>query len=46
MKDHGVDDPTCDDVPRGVVVGTVELVRCEGGDCYRSGLTSLRCGVA
>src|SRR5262245_24384393 len=32
MKQYGIDDVTCDALPRGVLVGTVELYDCNGGD--------------
>lgn len=34
MHEYGIDDVECDDLPRGVVVGTVELHDCEDGDWY------------
>jgi hypothetical protein len=32
MEYHGIDDVTCDELPRGVLVGTVELYDCDGGE--------------
>ena len=34
MEDYGIDDVACDDLPRGVLIGTVELYDCDGGDWY------------
>jgi len=34
MADYGIDDTTCDELPRGVLVGTVELYDCDGGDWH------------
>ena len=31
MADYGIKDVTCDELPRGVLVGTVELFNCDGG---------------
>ena len=30
----GIDDVDIDDLPRGVIIGTVELYDCDGGDWY------------
>ncbi len=30
MADYGIDDVACDDLPRGVLIGTVELWDCTG----------------
>ena len=32
MGDYRIKDVSCDDLPRGVLVGTVELHDCDGGD--------------
>ena len=32
MDDYGIKDVSCDDLPRGVLIGTVELHDCDGGD--------------
>ena len=32
LERHGIDDVICDDLPRGVLVGTVELWDCTGTD--------------
>lgn len=34
MADYGIKDVTCDDLPRGVLVGSVELYKCDGGDWH------------
>lgn len=34
MNDYGIKDVTCDDLPRGVLVGSVELYKCDGGDWH------------
>lgn len=34
MEDYGIDDVACDDLPRGVVIGTVDLHDCEEGDWH------------
>lgn len=34
MEEYGIDDVSCDDLPRGVVIGTVELYGCDGGDWH------------
>ena len=34
MVEYGIDDVACDDLPRGVIVGTVELYDCDGGEWY------------
>ena len=31
MKNYGIKDVACDALPRGVLVGTVELFDCDGG---------------
>ena len=30
MEQYGIDDVSCDDLPRGVIIGTVELYDCTG----------------
>jgi hypothetical protein len=32
MKDHEIEDVSCGGLPRGVLVGTVELFDCDGGE--------------
>ena len=32
MEMYGISDVTCDDLPRGVLIGTVELWDCTGSD--------------
>jgi len=32
MDEYGIDDIACDQLPRGVLVGTVELYECNGGN--------------
>ena len=32
MCEYGIKDVSCDDLPRGVLIGTVELHDCDGGD--------------
>lgn len=32
MKNYGIKDVSCDDLPRGVLIGTVELFDCDDGD--------------
>jgi len=32
MDNYGIDDVACDDLPRGVLVGTIELHDCTGAD--------------
>jgi hypothetical protein len=32
MAGYGIDDVACDDLPCGVIVGTVELYDCDGGE--------------
>ncbi|HQZ67256.1 MAG TPA: ASCH domain-containing protein [Planctomycetaceae bacterium] len=32
MQEYGIDDMACDDLPRGVIIGTVELYDCDEGD--------------
>jgi hypothetical protein len=34
MKEYGIKDVACDGLPRGVIVGSVELVDCHGGDWH------------
>jgi hypothetical protein len=34
MSAYGITDITCDDLPRGVVVGSVELFDCDGGEWH------------
>ncbi|QDS86675.1 hypothetical protein EC9_08480 [Rosistilla ulvae] len=34
MDDYGITDVACDDLPRGVIVGTVELYDSDGGQWY------------
>jgi hypothetical protein len=34
MSQYGINDVTCDDLPRGVLVGSVELYKCEGGNWH------------
>lgn len=34
MAGYGIDDVACDDLPRGVILGTVELHDCDGGEWY------------
>jgi hypothetical protein len=34
MADYGIKDVTCDDLPRGVLIGSVELFDCDGGDWH------------
>src|SRR5262245_36073144 len=34
MARYGINDVTCDDLPRGVIVGSVELYDCDGGDWH------------
>jgi hypothetical protein len=34
MEEYGIRDVTCDDLPRGVLVGTVDLYDCDGGEWY------------
>ena len=34
MKEYGIKDVTCDDLPRGVLIGSVELFDCDGGDWH------------
>jgi len=31
IEDYGIDDVSCDDLPRGVLIGTVELYDFDGG---------------
>jgi hypothetical protein len=34
MAEYGIDDVACDDLPRGVILGTVDLHDCEEGDWH------------
>ena len=34
MSEYGIEGVSCDDLPRGVIVGTVELHDCNGGEWY------------
>jgi hypothetical protein len=34
MAEYKIDDLACDDLPRGVIIGTVELHACKGGDWH------------
>jgi hypothetical protein len=34
MEDYGIDAVSCDDLHRGVLIGTVDLYDCDGGDWY------------
>jgi hypothetical protein len=34
MAEYGIDDVACDDLPRGVIIGTVELYACDKGEWY------------
>ncbi len=34
MADYGIRDTTCGDLPRGVLIGTVELFDCDGGNWH------------
>ena len=34
MEDYGIIDVSCDDLPRGVLIGTVELYDCDVGDWH------------
>jgi hypothetical protein len=34
MVEYGIDDLACDDLPRGVVIGTVDLHDCDEGDWH------------
>jgi len=34
LAEYGIDDVACDDLPRGVLVGTVELFDCDGGNWH------------
>lgn len=34
MDEYGITDITCDELPRGVLVGNVELFECDGGDWH------------
>lgn len=34
MAKYGIEDVSCDDLPRGVIVGTVDLYDCDGGEWY------------
>lgn len=34
MEEYGINDVACDDLPRGVLVGTVDLYDCNGGEWH------------
>ena len=34
MKEYGIRDVACDDLPRGVIIGSVELFDCDGGNWH------------
>lgn len=34
MADYGIDVVSCDDLPRGVLIGTAELYDCDDGEWY------------
>lgn len=34
MAEYGINDVACDDLPRGVIIGTVDLHDCEDGDWH------------
>ena len=34
MEDYGIDDVLCHDLPRGVIIGKVELYECNDGDWH------------
>jgi hypothetical protein len=34
MAEYGIRDVACNDLPRGVLVGTVDLYDCNGGKWY------------
>ena len=34
MEEYGIHDVHVDDLPRGVIIGTVELHDCDGGEWY------------
>lgn len=34
MAEYGINDVSCDDLPRGVIIGTVELHDCDGGEWH------------
>jgi hypothetical protein len=34
MAQYKINDISCDDLPRGVIIGTVELHACDGGDWH------------
>lgn len=34
MEDYGIDDVSCDELPRGVIIGKVELYECDDGDWH------------
>jgi len=34
MAQYGIKDVACDDLPRGVIIGTVDLHDCDEGDWY------------
>ena len=34
MDEYSLTDITCDELPRGMLIGTVELYDCDGGEWY------------
>ena len=34
LEEYGIDDISCDDLPRGVLIGSVELYDCDEGEWY------------
>lgn len=34
MAQYGIDDVSCDDLPRGVIIGSVDLYDCDEGDWH------------
>lgn len=34
MAEYGITDVSCDDLLRGVIVGSVDLYNCDGGEWY------------
>src|SRR5687768_9096019 len=34
MAQYGIDDVSCDDLPRGVIIGSVDLHDCDEGDWH------------
>lgn len=34
MAEYGIDDVSCDELPRGVLIGTVDLHDCDEGDWH------------